>query len=193
MPAIIDHDAVKMNILAAFQSCIEERTITQIPLRMVAERAGMSHSKLLYYFKSKHELLVSYVRYTREYMTEKCVAWFAEHPRENYGSNLDYMNAFMEYVAVGKPGEVRPNATTQTYVLARYNEEIAALVREEFLEWRTIMEQCLVKVYGGAIGAREAEAMMILISGAFICNYNGALTGRINGEIISCLANLSQS
>ena len=112
MPAIIDHDAVKMNILAAFQSCIEERTITQIPLRMVAERAGMSHSKLLYYFKSKHELLVSYVRYTREYMTEKCVAWFAEHPRENYGSNLDYMNAFMEYVAVGKPGEVRPNATT---------------------------------------------------------------------------------
>ena len=119
MPAIIDHDAVKMNILAAFQSCIEERTITQIPLRMVAERAGMSHSKLLYYFKSKHELLVSYVRYTREYMTEKCVAWFAEHPRENYGSNLDYMNAFMEYVAVGKPGEVRPNATTQTYVLAR--------------------------------------------------------------------------
>ena len=71
MPAIIDHDAVKMNILAAFQSCIEERTITQIPLRMVAERAGMSHSKLLYYFKSKHELLVSYVRYTREYMTEK--------------------------------------------------------------------------------------------------------------------------
>ena len=79
------------------------------------------------------------------------------------------------------------------YVLARYNEEIAALVREEFLEWRTIMEQCLVKVYGGAIGAREAEAMMILISGAFICNYNGAFTGRINGEIISCLANLSQS
>ena len=129
MPAIIDHDAVKMNILAAFQSCIEERTITQIPLRMVAERAGMSHSKLLYYFKSKHELLVSYVRYTREYMTEKCVAWFAEHPRENYGSNLDYMNAFMEYVAVGKPGEVRPNATTQTYVLARYDDEIGRLVR----------------------------------------------------------------
>ena len=42
MPAIIDHDAVKMNILAAFQSCIEERTITQIPLRMVAERAGLA-------------------------------------------------------------------------------------------------------------------------------------------------------
>ena len=193
MPAIIDHDAVKMNILAAFQSCIEERTITQIPLRMVAERAGMSHSKLLYYFKSKHELLVSYVRYTREYMTEKCVAWFAEHPRENYGSNLDYMNAFMEYVAVGKPGEVRPNATTQTYVLVRYDDEIGRLVREEFAEWRRIMERCLIKIYGEDVGAREAEAMMILIAGTFICNYNGALTGNINNNIIGYLSNLSKS
>lgn len=193
MPAIIDHNAVKLNILAAFQSCIDERPFTQIPLRMIAERAGMSHSKLLYYFKSKHELLVSYVRYTREYMTEKCVAWFAEHPRENYGSNLDYMNAFMEYVAVGKPGEVRPNATTQTYVLARYDAEIGRMVQEEFAEWRRIMEQCLAKIYGPEIGANEAEAMMILIAGTFICNYNQALTGNINKNIIGYLSNLSQS
>ena len=66
-------------------------------------------------------------------------------------------------------------------------------MQEEFLEWRTIMEQCLVKIYGPEIGAREAEAMMILISGTFICNYTHALTGKINGDIIGCLANLSRS
>lgn len=114
-------------------------------------------------------------------------------PRENYGSNLDYMNAFMEYVAVGKPGEVRPNATTQTYVLARYDDEIGRLVREEFAEWRRIMERCLIKIYGEDVGAREAEAMMILIAGTFICNYNGALTGNINNNIIGYLSNLSKS
>lgn len=42
-------------------------------------------------------------------------------------------------------------------------------------------------------GAAEAEAMMILISGTFICNYNRALTGRINGNIISSIANLAKS
>ena len=103
------------------------------------------------------------------------------------------MNAFMEYVAGGKEGEIRPNATTQTYVLAQYDPEIGRLVQEEFLEWRMIMEQCLVKIYGPEIGAREAEAMMILISGTFICNYTHALTGKINGDIIGCLANLSRS
>lgn len=193
MPAIVDKTAVRMQILDAFQRCITRKPLSQISLRDIAAEAGMSHAKLLYYFQNKQELIVSYVRYTKDYMTEKCVAWFNEHPRENYDSNLAYMNSFMEYVAGGKAGEIRPNATTQTYVLARYNDEIAQLIKDEFLEWRTIMEQCLRKIYGDSADGREAEAMMILISGAFICNYNGVLTGNINGDIISCIANLSKS
>ena len=192
MPAIIDHDRVRMDILRAFQACIQDKPITQIPLRDIAQRAGMSHSRLLYYFKSKRELLICYVRYTRDYMSDKCVAWFREHPREGYGTNLDYMNAFMEYVAGGKSGEVRPNATTQTYVLARYDKEIEALIMEEFRQWRLIMEQCLASIYGPEVGAAEAEAMMILIAGTFICNYNRALTGSINGNIIGLLSNLAK-
>lgn len=188
MPAIVDHDEMRMQILEAFQRCITAKPITQISLRDIAAEAGMSHAKLLYYFKNKDELIISYVKYTKDYMTEKCVAWFKGHPRAEYESNLAYMNAFMEYVAAGQAGEVRPNATTQTYVLARYSPEIEALVRAEFLEWRTIMEQCLAGIYGP-----EAEAMMILIAGTFICNYNKALTGRINGNIIGCLSNLSKS
>lgn len=193
MPAIVDHDEMRMQILEAFQRCITAKPITQISLRDIAAEAGMSHAKLLYYFKNKDELIISYVKYTKDYMTEKFVAWFKGHPRAEYESNLAYMNAFMEYVAAGQAGEVRPNATTQTYVLARYSPEIEALVRAEFLEWRTIMEQCLSGIYGPEAGAAEAEAMMILIAGTFICNYNKALTGRINGNIIGCLSNLSKS
>ena len=192
MPAIIDREKVRADILEAFQRCIEEKPITQIPLRDIAAKAGMSHSKLLYYFKDKRELISCYVRYTRDYMTKKCVAWFESHPRGGYGSNLEYMNAFMLYVAGGEEGETRPNATTQTYVLARYDAETDALVREEFQEWRRIMEQCLIGIYGPEVGAREAEAMMILIAGTFICNYNRVLTGEINGCIISTLANLAR-
>lgn len=193
MPIIVDKDAVRMEILMAFQKCIEEKPITKISLRDIAARAGMSHAKLLNYFSSRDELVLSYVRYTRDFMTEKCRAWFSAHNRSDYPSNLAYMNAFMEYVASGEPGEVRPNATTQTYVLARYSAEVDAVVREEFRQWRETMEQCLVEVYGGSMGRHEAEAMMILISGAFICNYTGALTGEINGDILSRLANLAGS
>ena len=85
------------------------------------------------------------------------------------------------------------NATTQTYVLAHYSDVVADLVKGEFREWRETMEQCLVAIYGPEVGHREAEAMMILIAGTFICNYNSALTGEISDNIIGYLGNLTHS
>ena len=156
MPLIVDKQAVRMDILMAFQRCIDRKPLTNVSLRDIAAEANMSHAKLLNYFDSKEELLMS-------------------------------------YVARGKVGEQRPNATTQTYVLAHYNERVAELIKEEFAEWRRIMEQCLKRIYGDEVGAREAEGMMILIAGTFICNYNRALTGSINGNIIGSIAKLAES
>lgn len=75
--------------------------------------------------------------------------------------------------------------------MAHYNEEVRKLVQDEFRAWRITMEDCLKTIYGGEIGAKEAETMMILISGTFICNYNGALTGAVNSNILCYLKNLS--
>ena len=193
MPLIVDKEAIKLDILMAFQECINEKPFTNITLRDIALKAGMPHSKLLYYFKNKDDLLLSYVKYTQDFMTEKCVKWFVENSRSDFDSNAAYMNAFMKYVAEGKAGENRPNATVQTYVLAHYNKEVGELIQSEFREWRITMENCLKAIYGEEVGALEAEAMMILISGTFICNYNRALTGAINSNILGYLANLDRS
>lgn len=193
MPLMVDKEAMRRDILMAFQRCMEKKPMAKVSLRDIAAEAGMSHAKLLNYFDSRDDLVISYVRYTKDFMTEKCKAWFSEHDRGDYESNLAYMNAFMSYVANGKAGEQRPNATTQTYVLTHYNADIAALVKDEFREWRETMEQCLVAIYGDVVGKQEAEAMMILIAGTFICNYNNALTGGINHNIIGYLANLAKS
>ena len=140
MPLIVDKEAVRMEILMAFERCIVKKPMTKITLRDIAEEAGMSHPKLLHYFENRDDLVVSYLRYTKDFMTEKCKLWFATHPRANYESNLAYMNAFMSYVARGEEGEQRPNATTQTYVLAHYSDVVAELVKGEFREWRETME-----------------------------------------------------
>lgn len=190
MPLIVDKEAIREEILMAFQRCIEKKPLMNVSLRDIAAEAGMSHPKLLNYFGSKEELILSYVRYIREFMSEKCKQWFAEHDRADYESNLAYMNAFMSYVARGKVGENRPNATTQTYVLAHYDERVAELIREEFAEWRRVMEQCLKNIYGESVGLREAEGMMILIAGTFICNYNDALTGDISDDILGSFRRL---
>lgn len=112
MPIIVDRDQIRRDILMAFQRCIERKPMMNVSLRDIAAEAGMSHAKLLNYFESKNDLILAYVRYTREYMCEKCSQWFAEHDRADYGSNLAYMNAFMDYVANAPAHEQRPNATT---------------------------------------------------------------------------------
>lgn len=55
------------------------------------------------------------------------------------------------------------------------------------------MEKCLIQIYGDGAGKNEAEAMMILIAGTFICNYICALTGNINDNILGYLSNLARS
>jgi len=193
MPKIVDKEKMRMDILLAFQRCIEKKSIDTISLRDIATEAGMSHPKLLNYFENKDELILCYVKYTKEYMSKHCMNWFTTHSRKDFESNLEYINAFMNYVADAPDGELRPNATTQTYVLGHYSDEIGKMIIDEFREWREVMEKCLISIYGEKVGKKEAEAMMILISGTFLCNYNKALTGEINDNIIGTIANLAKS
>ena len=185
MPLIVDKDAVRQKILMAFEACIADKPIDRISLRDIAARAGMTHPKLLNYYRSKEDLVLAYCVYAKRYMTEHCERWFAAHQASDFASPLDCMNAFMCYVAEGGAAENRPNATVQTYVLAKYNGEIQQMVVSEFESWRIVMLSCLRQIYGDAVSETQAEAMMILITGTFICNYTGALTGTINKNILS--------
>ena len=83
--------------------------------------------------------------------------------------------------------------TANVATISARDPEIGRLVQEEFRAWRTLMEQCLIRIYGEEVGMHEAEAMMILIAGTFICNYNQALTGEINDNILGYLGNLNRS
>ncbi len=114
MPIIVDKEKVRMEILMAFQRCIEKKPIDTISLRDIAAEAGMSHPKLLNYFENKDELILTYVKYTKDYMTQHCMTWFITHNRKDYDSNLAYLNDFMNYVADAPEGELRPSAGRRT-------------------------------------------------------------------------------
>ncbi len=193
MPLVVDKDKVRLDILMAFEKCMHDTPMSNVSLRDIAKEAGMSHANLLNYFSCKDDLIVSYARYIKDYIGDLCAEWFRTHSRKRYKSNLNYMNAFMSYLASGKVSEIRRNATTQTLVLSQYNTEIAEIVQEQFREWRRIMEDGLVSIYGDEVGHKEAEVMVTLVAGIFLCNYTHALTGKANDNFIGLFANLSNS
>ena len=59
MPLIVDKEAVRMEILMAFQRCIDSKPLTNVSLRDIAAEANMSHAKLLNYFDSKEDLILA--------------------------------------------------------------------------------------------------------------------------------------
>lgn len=193
MPAIVNKEKMRQDILLAFERCIEKKPLSNISLRDIAKEAGMTHPKLLNYFESRDDLIRCYCRYTQNYMSNHCREWFKSHDLSEYVSDTAYLNAFLQYVADSPPEENRPNATTQFYVLAHYDPTIRELVQDEFQAWRTVMEEYLQMLFGNTVGKKEAEGMMVLIAGIFICHYNGVLTGNINGEILSTLSGICQS
>ncbi len=193
MPLIVDREKVRMDILMAFERCMEDTPMMNVSLRDIAKEAGMSHANLLNYFSSKNDLVFSYITYVRDFVSKICVDWFATHSRKRYKSNINYLNAFMSYVAENKFGENRPGALAQIYVLTHYDKDIAELVKKEFISWRKVMEEALVSVYGEEVGKKEAEAMVILIVGTLICNYCDVHTGRIQDSIVSQFGSLVES
>ena len=165
MPLIVDREKVRLDILMAFERCMKNTPMMNVSLRDIAKEAGMSHANLLNYFSSKEDLIVSYVRYVRDFVSQIWLEWFATHSRKRYKSNINYLNAFMSYVADNRFGENRPGALAQIYVMTHYNEDIARLVREEFVEWRRVVEKTLTEIYGEEVGKKEAEVMVMLIAG----------------------------
>lgn len=192
MPKIVDREKIRHEILRAFEACIEDKPISNISLRDIAAKAHMTHPKLLNYFAGKDDIILAYCEHIKLYRAEQCEKWFDMHDPKEYASPLDYMNAFMQHVMENGSCAGAPKAAVQTYVLAKYNQDIQDFLKEEFAVWRETMEKCLKRVYGSAVGSAEAEAMMVLITGAFVCNYTGALTGQITQNILSQFLNLNE-
>lgn len=184
MPLVVNREEERAKILQAFEQCLEERPIFSVSLRDIAKKAHMTHPKLLNYFQSKDELVLAYCDYIKDFMSQHCRAWFAQNSPQDYPDKRAYLNAFMRYVAEGREGERRPIATVQTYVLAKYNADVDRMVKEEFLVWKALMRDCLTGVFGEAATDADAERMMVLIAGVFICSYNGVLSGQVNDTLI---------
>lgn len=189
MPLIVDREKVKCKILDAFEECVRDKPLSNVSLRDIAKKAGMSHPKLLNYFSSKEDIILTYCSCTQKNMIQLFEAWFDTHDPDNYSSPQAYLDAFLCYVAGGNKDDHRPRARIQTMILAQYNQEIRDNLIEEFQILRTMLEQRLRRVYGNQIGPDQAEVLMILVTGVIASCYNGTLTGNINKSLFSQFLN----
>lgn len=190
MPIVVDREAVKLQIMQAFQRCAETRPLPDISLREVAAEAGISHSKILYYFKNKNELLVSCGHWAGSSFCKTITRWFEEHKLSDYPTKLDYINDYFRYLLEDEDNNMLPRGVVMNCALGAYNDELKSAVVEEYNNIRNTFLECLRKSCGDSITPLEAEAMMVMHSGIYFCSFNEAMSGEYNSVLGTGLKNL---
>lgn len=190
MPAPLDKDKVRLNIIKAFQRCAAEKPLPQISLRDVARELGVSHGSILYYFKNKDELLLACSRWAGGQFCDMISGWFESHDLRDYPSESAYLDAFFAFTLEDKSTETMPRAVVMNCVMGDYSPELKADIRYEGDRIRETLRRSAEKSLARSLGEEEAQGLVILLFGVYFCAFNGVMTG-YSASAFSCMQRLS--
>ena len=175
MPLVVDKKKISREIIEAFQKCVREKPITKVTMRDVAEQAGISHPKILYYFKNRDELLIAYAKYMTELYSLFFKEWVERAKADPFLKNepTEAISKMIEEIA--EFDEVKhTGAYEQLYALSLYQPEIAEAIHNAYTEWRKDLREILRELYGREMDDM-VNAILVLIEGVLLCTMNGEL------------------
>ena len=172
MPKIVDKDAVRLQIIHAFQRLSDTRPLTAISLREIAAEAGMSHTSVLRYFHDKTALQLACARYASGCLKQTVSEWFAAHPRSTFESDRAYLDAFLAAVLLQKDNGVKPRDVVMTCALGAYSAELHAAIQKEYHSLGESMTRTLASQLGRPLSEMESYTLLILFSGIYFAGFN---------------------
>lgn len=176
MPIIVNKEAIKEDIIRAFQRLAAQKPLPSISLREIAAEAGMSHSKILRYFSDKNSLLVACVHWAGGLLFDHVREWFATHHLNMFSDRKTYLDAFFLYCQTGHFDGVSPRDVVMTCALGAYSDEIRSAVAEEFTRLNDLFCNCLTAEFSKELSQEDVNTISIVFHGIFFTRFNGILS-----------------
>lgn len=176
MPLIVDKEAIKLDIMLAFQRLSKQRPMTAISLREIAAEAGMSHSKILRYFSDKNSLLAACVHWAGGLMYAQMEIWFDTHHLTAYPGKMDYLDAFFLHLQTAQPSNVSPQDVVMACALSAYSDELRSAAAEEFSRMDSLFCDRISKEFGKILSCQEVQTISILFHGIYFSRFNGTIS-----------------
>lgn len=171
MPLIVDKEAIKIEIIAAFERLSRERPLTDVSLREIAAEAGMSHTKVLRYFHSKSELHEASVHWAGNAAKQSITRWFQTHSREDYDSDRAFLDEFFSDLNYDDYG-FSPRNIVMTCALGAYSDNIRAAVKEEYNSIRELLLSTVEEALGKPLDPAVSYALLVLFNGMYFTAFN---------------------
>jgi len=187
MPKIVDATEVKNEILLAFQNCAKSKPLAKVTMRDIAQEAGISHPKIMYYFDSKEALIFAYIQYVSDIYSNFFIDWLDGYEKsiDEKENAIETINALLREVVVFD-NQVHSKTFIQIYALAQFDEKISQLIQDVYTSWIAALENILEKLYGKE-KIYLAEPLMIVIEGELLYSATNDLRSAANQNILTLL------
>lgn len=196
MSIIVDKESIKKDIIIALRDCLYNKTITEVSMRDIAKAAGISHSKIFYYFETKQQLFLEYVDYVTDLYIQFYKNWLAEK-NEAIVSFSKPRDAIIQLIKdiVAYDNEQKSYALIQLFVMAQFDEEIKKRIDNTYAAWKVSITEVLDVIYHKqlnlAVRQDTAEAIQVILEGIFIFSLNHKVNDSDIEKYIESLAVLN--
>ncbi len=186
MPAIIDKEKMRKDIMIAFRDCANDKPLVEVSLRDVAKKAGMSHAKVLYYFDSKEDLMIACSLWVESLYKEMIEEWFSTHHINDYDSKVLYLDDLFHYLANGN-NEIDPKAVFSNIILGEYSPRLKQSTIEALSHMQDTFNKCLTNELDKKLTEIESKSVMLIVGGIFFDIFNGTMPDDYKEHIASHL------
>lgn len=169
MPLVVNKESIRQEILLAFQQCTQHKPLTKVNMREIAAQAGISHAKILCYFETKQQLILSYV----DYVTDLYGTLFtgqAQKARQAEKRTTEQIHQFLADL-VKQTIALDDGRYAQISALGKFDEAIHAKLQRLNKTWQTGMNDLLAVLYGQPMRG-FAEVLLFLMDGILVYAIN---------------------
>lgn len=188
MPLVVNKNQIRNDIILALRKCLEEKPLMNITMRDVAAKANISHSKILYYFHTKRELLRAYMEFTFESDSKVYEEFHADYlnGKIDVSSPRQYVKQFLQEVLTYLPNNL---ALAQINILSYYDKDLLKSTAEVDMGPSDRINEVLSTLYGKDMH-ETAFSLLILICGIQFFSINKEIPSDQVDRILDCLADL---
>ncbi len=166
MKLVLEDLSTQEKIIQATLDVIEERSISETRIRMIAEQANVYQSNLHYYYKSKKELLLA----AQKKVADRCVELRNNCMQVAEDTLESQLDVFIKQKLIFIKEEPKYDyAEIDFWVQSRFDEDIKSEFKRSFFGWRQELKT-LLDTYAPQV----EEPRKILLSSVIISILEGA-------------------
>jgi AcrR family transcriptional regulator len=129
-------DERRKQILEAVHTCLLEKPFHKTSIKDIAQKAGLNHGAVHYYFKNKEDLLLEYIDYSKNKFDNMFMERFKTEIQKPTTDIQEFHRKIQLILQEMSFNEEYARAYTEIWAHAIYNQKVMNKLKDIYRDWR---------------------------------------------------------